>query len=351
MRATLIPSMIRSSPAPSRHADCPSRVGESGHCSRMVNKFNLQFRQRGTSCRVTAVNRSDRARFERNSSNFKLLCSAACANLSRLARCLRRSPAVRTGGGPRRPNAARALCEESELTEVCRRRRRARGQTRIPSAAPYFLVRPVRQAAGLASAIARHSALGRSHRGALGKAKLAEAIERTHALLGLPADYRLGIVPASDTGAMEMAIWSLLGPRPVTMLAWESFGAGWVTDVAKQLKLDADIRTADYGADLRPRRDRSGERRRVHLERHDQRRPRSRRRVDRRRPHRPYDLRRDVGRLRAGHRLGEDRCRHLQLAKGARRRGGARHARAQPARGRAARAASRRRGRCPRSSA
>ncbi|HEY4070568.1 MAG TPA: phosphoserine transaminase [Sphingomicrobium sp.] len=92
------------------------------------------------------------------------------------------------------------------------------------------------------------SALGRSHRGTVGKAKLAEAIERTHALLRLPADYRLGIVPASDTGAMEMAIWSLLGTRPVTMLAWESFGAGWVTDVAKQLKLDANIRTADYGA-------------------------------------------------------------------------------------------------------
>ena len=89
--------------------------------------------------------------------------------------------------------------------------------------------------------------LGRSHRSALGKARLQEAIERTHALLRLPADYRLGIVPASDTGAMEMAIWSLLGPRPVTMLAWESFGAGWVTDVAKQLKLDAEIRTADYG--------------------------------------------------------------------------------------------------------
>src|SRR4029078_7571497 len=89
-------------------------------------------------------------------------------------------------------------------------------------------------------------------RGSVGKAKLAEAIERTHALLKLPMDYRLGIVPASDTGAMEMAIWSLLGTRPVTMLAWESFGAGWVTDVAKQLKLDADIRTAGYGqiADL-----------------------------------------------------------------------------------------------------
>ncbi len=91
------------------------------------------------------------------------------------------------------------------------------------------------------------SALGRSHRGTLGKAKLAEAIERTHALLNLPADYRLGIVPASDTGAMEMAIWSLLGTRPVTMLAWESFGSGWVTDVAKELRLDAEIRSADYG--------------------------------------------------------------------------------------------------------
>jgi phosphoserine aminotransferase len=89
--------------------------------------------------------------------------------------------------------------------------------------------------------------LGRSHRSALGKARLEEAIERTRALLRLPDGYRLGIVPASDTGAMEMAIWSLLGPRPVTMLAWESFGAGWVTDVAKQLKLDAEIRTADYG--------------------------------------------------------------------------------------------------------
>ena len=90
--------------------------------------------------------------------------------------------------------------------------------------------------------------LGRSHRSALGKDRLAEAIERTHKLLRLPDDYRLGIVPASDTGAMEMAIWSLLGPRPVTMLAWESFGAGWVTDVAQQLGLAAEIRTAPYGA-------------------------------------------------------------------------------------------------------
>ncbi|HET7605264.1 MAG TPA: phosphoserine transaminase [Sphingomicrobium sp.] len=117
---------------------------------------------------------------------------------------------------------------------------------------PNFSSGPCAKPPGWAPEKLDRSALGRSHRGSIGKAKLAEAIERTHALLKLPADYRLGIVPASDTGAMEMAIWSLLGPRPVTMLAWESFGAGWVTDVAKQLKLDADIRTADYGdiADL-----------------------------------------------------------------------------------------------------
>jgi phosphoserine aminotransferase len=112
---------------------------------------------------------------------------------------------------------------------------------------PNFSSGPCAKPPGWSAAKLDTSALGRSHRGAVGKAKLAEAIERTHALLKLPADYRLGIVPASDTGAMEMAIWSLLGTRPVTMLAWESFGADWVTDVAKQLKLDADIRTADYG--------------------------------------------------------------------------------------------------------
>ena len=89
--------------------------------------------------------------------------------------------------------------------------------------------------------------LGRSHRAAIGKDKLKAAIETTRELLGIPADYRIGIVPASDTGAMEIAMWSLLGARPVEMLAWESFGSGWVTDVVKQLKLDANIRTAGYG--------------------------------------------------------------------------------------------------------
>jgi len=91
--------------------------------------------------------------------------------------------------------------------------------------------------------------LGRSHRSKEGKAKLAEVIDRTRAVLGVPDDYRIGIVPASDTGAVEMALWSLLGARGVDVLAWESFGAGWVTDVTKQLKLD-DVRIleAGYGA-------------------------------------------------------------------------------------------------------
>ncbi|NUH66855.1 phosphoserine transaminase [Sulfitobacter sp. S0837] len=89
--------------------------------------------------------------------------------------------------------------------------------------------------------------LGRSHRAAPGKAKLAQAIETTREVLGVPADYHIGIVPASDTGAFEMAMWSLLGERPVEMVAWESFGAGWVTDVVKQLKIEAQVHTADYG--------------------------------------------------------------------------------------------------------
>ncbi len=114
-------------------------------------------------------------------------------------------------------------------------------------ARPHFSSGPCAKPPGWSASLLREDALGRSHRATLGKVRLQEAIERTHALLGLPASYKLGIVPASDTGAMELAIWSLLGTRPVTMLAWESFGEGWVTDVAKQLKLDAEIRTAGYG--------------------------------------------------------------------------------------------------------
>ncbi len=92
------------------------------------------------------------------------------------------------------------------------------------------------------------AALGRSHRAAIGKNKLLAAIETTREVLGIPADYKVGIVPASDTGAVEMALWSLLGARGVDMLSWESFGAGWVSDVVKQLKLEnVNHHDADYG--------------------------------------------------------------------------------------------------------
>ena len=91
------------------------------------------------------------------------------------------------------------------------------------------------------------AALGRSHRAAIGKEKLLAAIEETRDLLGIPADYKIGIVPASDTGAVEMAMWSLLGARKATMVAWESFGSGWVSDVVKQLKIDAEVKEAGYG--------------------------------------------------------------------------------------------------------
>ena len=89
--------------------------------------------------------------------------------------------------------------------------------------------------------------LGRSHRAAVGKSKLAEAIDLTRDVLGVPEGYRIGIVPGSDTGAVEMALWSMLGARGVEMLAWESFGEGWVTDVVKQLKLEATVRKVPYG--------------------------------------------------------------------------------------------------------
>ncbi len=89
--------------------------------------------------------------------------------------------------------------------------------------------------------------LGRSHRAAVGKDKLKAAIETTRDVLGVPADYKIGIVPASDTGAYEMAMWSLLGERPAQMVAWESFGAGWVTDAVKQLKIESETITSEYG--------------------------------------------------------------------------------------------------------
>jgi len=94
----------------------------------------------------------------------------------------------------------------------------------------------------------RSAILGRSHRSKPGKSRLQTAIDRTRVVLEVPADYLIGIVPGSDTGAMEMALWSLLGPRPVQLLAFESFGKDWVTDVVKQLKLPAEVLDAPYGA-------------------------------------------------------------------------------------------------------
>lgn len=113
---------------------------------------------------------------------------------------------------------------------------------------PYFSSGPCAKRPGWSPENLGRDTLGRSHRAKVGKTRLKEAIDRTRALLEVPADYRIGIVPASDTGAVEMAMWSMLGARPVTMLAWESFGEGWVTDVVKQLKLDAAVMTAPYGA-------------------------------------------------------------------------------------------------------
>jgi phosphoserine aminotransferase len=112
---------------------------------------------------------------------------------------------------------------------------------------PRFSSGPCAKFPGYTVDLLSDAPLGRSHRAAVGKARLKAAIEGTREILGIPEDYRIGIVPASDTGAVEMAMWSLLGARPVEMLAWESFGAGWVTDAVKQLKLDAVVKTAEYG--------------------------------------------------------------------------------------------------------
>jgi phosphoserine aminotransferase len=113
---------------------------------------------------------------------------------------------------------------------------------------PHFSSGPCAKRPGWSLQALTDAVLGRSHRSKIGKAKLKRAIDLTREILEVPADYRIGIVPASDTGAVEMALWSLLGARPVTMLSWESFGEGWITDVAKQLKLkDVTTIKAGYG--------------------------------------------------------------------------------------------------------
>jgi len=117
----------------------------------------------------------------------------------------------------------------------------------IRPSSPNFSSGPCAKRPGWSIDQLKDAALGRSHRSKLGKAKLGEVLDRSRKILGLPADYRIGIVPASDTGAVEMALWSLLGPRPVDVLAWESFGQDWVTDIVKQLKVEARTLGADYG--------------------------------------------------------------------------------------------------------
>ena len=118
----------------------------------------------------------------------------------------------------------------------------------VRPARPFFSSGPCAKRPGWTPEALKDALVGRSHRSKPGKAKLKDAITRTKALLGIPADYRLGIVPASDTGAVEMALWSMLGARPVDLFAWESFSEDWVTDTVKQLKLkDARTFKAAYG--------------------------------------------------------------------------------------------------------
>jgi phosphoserine aminotransferase len=118
--------------------------------------------------------------------------------------------------------------------------------TRKP-ARPFFSSGPCAKPPGYSPDKLATESLGRSHRAKIGKSRLAYCIDLMRELLVLPESHRIGIVPGSDTGAFEMAMWTMLGARPVTTLAWESFGEGWVTDAAKQLKLDPTVIRADYG--------------------------------------------------------------------------------------------------------
>src|ERR671935_1283698 len=118
----------------------------------------------------------------------------------------------------------------------------------VRPANPHFSSGPCAKRPGWTLQALKNAFLGRSHRAKGGKAKLKQAIELTREVLEVPADYLIGIVPASDTGAVEMALWSLLGARPVTTIAWESFGEGWVSDIVKELKLkDVTKLHAGYG--------------------------------------------------------------------------------------------------------
>ena len=204
-------------------------------------------------------------------------------------------------------------------------------------ATPNFSSGPCAKRPGWSLEALNSALVGRSHRSKPGKAKLKEVVQRSRALLGIPADYRLGIVPASDTGAVEMALWSLLGParRRCAVLGEFRRGLGDRRQSAAKAR-----RSAPYPRSLR--RDsrscpgRLRPRRGVPLERHHLGRAHPQRRLDQARPQGPHDLRRDLGGVRHGPALGQARCRHLVLAEGAGRRSGAWHAGLEPARDRAA---------------
>ena len=199
---------------------------------------------------------------------------------------------------------------------------------------PHFSSGPCAKRPGWNPQKLQDAALGRSHRAKIGKAKLKLAIELTREVLEVPAGYKIGIVPASDTGAVEMALWSLLGARPVTTIAWESFGEGWVSDIVKELKLkDVTKLHAGYGEipDLSKADPASdivftwnGTTSGVRVPNADW------ISADRARP---YHLRRHLGGVRASPRLGQARCGDVLLAEGAGRGGRARHAGALAARG------------------
>ena len=200
-------------------------------------------------------------------------------------------------------------------------------------ARPDFSSGPCAKRPGWTPEVLKDAAVGRSHRSKLGKKKIVEAVDRTRALLGIPADYRVGIVPASDTGAVEMALWSLLG-RPAGRhadLGKLRRGLGHRCGQAAQ----AQGRARAQGA-LRPdRRSQGGRldaRCRLHLERHDLGRESAERRLDRRRPRGARDLRRHLGRVRHGPAVAQARCRDLVLAEGDGRGGRARRAGAVAAR-------------------